>query len=60
MYYNKYILIHSMNNYIILEILQTPPLNTRFTQRLYSVHAVRPQRAHGALLDPTASTQRAV
>jgi len=52
-----------MNNYIILEILQTPPLNTRYTQRLYNVHGAtttRPQRAHGALLDPEASTQRAV
>ena len=25
-----------------------------FTRRLYSVHAARPQRAHGALEDPTA------
>ena len=29
-----------------------------FTRRLYSVHAARPQRAHGALEDPTAFQQR--
>ena len=35
--------------------LQTPSgtPNTRFTRRLYSVHAARPQRAYGALEGPT-------
>ena len=39
---------------IIQNALQTPTPNTGFTQRLYSVHAARTQRAHGALEDPTA------
>jgi len=34
--------------------LQTPTANAEFTRRLYSVHAARSQRAHGALEDPTA------
>jgi len=32
--------------------------NTGFTRRLYSVHTTRPQRAYGALEDPTALLQR--
>ena len=40
--------------------LQTPILIAEFTRRLYSVHAARSQRAHGALEDPTALPQRAV
>jgi len=32
--------------------LQTPTPNAQFTRRLYSVHAARSQRAHGALEDP--------
>jgi len=40
--------------------LQTPTPNAQFTRRLYSVHAARSQRAHGALEDPTALPQRAV
>jgi len=38
--------------------LQTPTPNAEFTRRLYSVHAARSQRAHGALEDPTALPQR--
>ena len=38
--------------------LQTPTPNAEFTQRLYSVHAARSQRAHGALEDPIALPQR--
>jgi len=38
--------------------LQTPTANAEFTRRLYSVHAARSQRAHGALEDPTALPQR--
>jgi len=34
--------------------LQTSTPNAEFTRRLYSVHAARSQRAHGALEDPTA------
>jgi len=40
--------------------LQTPTPNAEFTRRLYSVHAARSQRAHGAVEDPTALPQRAV
>jgi len=40
--------------------LPTPTPNAEFTRRLYSVHAARPQRANGALEDPTALPQRAV
>jgi len=40
--------------------LQTPTPNAEFTRRLYSVHAARSQRAHGALEDPTALPRRAV
>jgi len=40
--------------------LQTPTPSTEFTWRLYSVHAARSQRAHGALEDHTALPQRAV
>jgi len=32
--------------------LQTPTTNAEFSRRLYSVHAARSQRAHGALEDP--------
>jgi len=39
--------------------LQTLTPNAKFTQRLYSVHAARSQRAHSALEDPTALPQRA-
>jgi len=38
--------------------LQTPTLNTRITQRLYSVYAARLKRARGAIEDPTALQQR--
>jgi len=52
-----YILIH----YLFYQYaLQTPTPNAEFTRRLYSVHAARSQRAHGALEDPTALPQRAV
>jgi len=37
-----------------------PIPNAQFTRRLYSVHAARSQRAHGALEDPTMLPQRAV
>jgi len=40
--------------------LQKPIPNAEFTRRLYSVHAARLQRAHGALEDPIALPQRAV
>jgi len=40
--------------------LQTPTPNAEFTQPLYSMHAARSQRAHGALENPTALPQRAV
>ena len=40
--------------------LQTPTPNAEFTRRLYRVHWARPQRAHGALEDPTALPQRTV
>jgi len=39
--------------YYYKNALQTPTANAAFTQRLYSVHAVRPQ-----LKDPTAFPQR--
>jgi len=38
--------------YYYKNALQTPTPNAAFTQRLYSVHAARPQRADGALEDP--------
>ena len=38
--------------------LQRPTPNAEFTRRLYSLHTVRSQRAHGALEDPTAFPQR--
>ena len=41
-------------------IMQTPIPNAEFTRRLYSVHAARSQRAHGALEDPTTLPQCAV
>jgi len=44
--------------YYYQNALQTPTPNAGFTCRLYSVHAARPQRAHGALTDPTALPQR--
>ena len=34
-----------------------PSPNTGFTRLLYTVHLARPQRAHGALEDPTALPQ---
>ena len=37
--------------------MQTPTPNAEFTRRLYNVNAARPQRAHGALDDPTALQQ---
>jgi len=40
--------------------LLTSTPNAEFTLRLYSVHAARPQRAHGALENHTALPQRAV
>ena len=40
--------------------LQTPIPNAEFTRRLYSVHAARSQRAHGALEDPKALPQKAL
>ena len=40
--------------------LQTSTPNAEFTRRLYRVHAVRSQRAHGALEDPTVLPHRAV
>jgi len=58
-----YILIYFMITlylYYYKNALQTPTLNAAFTQRLYSVHAARPQRAHGAVKDHTAFPQRAV
>jgi len=42
---------------LLSNALQTPSPNTGFTRRLYSVHAARLQRAHGALEDPTALPQ---
>ena len=38
--------------------LQTPSQNAGLTKRLYSLHTTSPQRAHGALEDPTALPQR--
>ena len=38
--------------------MQSSTPNAGFTRRLYSVHAARPQRAHGAIKDPTALPQR--
>ena len=38
--------------------MQTSSPNTGFTRRLYRVNASRPQRAYGALEDPTALPQR--
>jgi len=38
--------------------LQTSTSNAEFTRRLYSVHAARLHRAHGALEDPTALPRR--
>jgi len=40
--------------------LPMPTPTAEFTQRLYSIHAARPQHAHSALEDPTALPQRAV
>ena len=40
--------------------LPSPTKNAEFTRRLYSVHAARSQRAHGALEDPIALPQRSV
>jgi len=44
--------------YYYQNALQTPSPNTGFTRRFYRVQAARPQRAHGALEDPTAMQQR--
>ena len=56
-----YISIHFMIIFFIIKMhLQTLTPNAEFTRRLYSVHAARSQRAHGALGDPTALPQRAV
>ena len=44
--------------YFYKNAMQTPTPNAGFTRRLYSVHAARPQRAHGALIYPTAFPQR--
>jgi len=38
--------------------LQTPTPKCRIYTASYSVHAARPQRAHGALEDPSAMPQR--
>ena len=40
--------------FIIKMHCKRPTPNAKFTRRLYSVHAARSQRAHGALEDPTA------
>jgi len=40
-------------------IMPTLTPNAEFTRRLYSVHVACPQRALGALEDPTALPQRA-
>ena len=45
---------------IIQNTLPTPTPNAEFTRRLYNVHAAHPQRAHGALEDPSALPLRAV
>jgi len=50
--------MHSM--IICIKKLQKPTLNAGFTRHLYNVYAAHPQRAHGALEDPTALPQRAV
>jgi len=42
--------------YYYQNALQTPPQNTEITQRLHSVHAARPQRAHGAVEERPHST----
>ena len=38
--------------------MQTPSSNTGFTRHHYSVYTARPQRAYGALKNPTALPQR--
>jgi len=63
MYYNKYfIYFNTFYDYLFYyqNASQTPTRNAEFKRRLYSVHAARSQRAHGALEDPTALPQRAV
>ena len=45
-------------NYYYQNVLRTPSPNSGLTRRLHSVHTARPQRAHGALEDPTALPQR--
>jgi len=40
------------NLYYYQNALQTPTKKTGFTRPLHSVHAARPQRAHGAVEDP--------
>ena len=60
---NKYfIYFNTFYDYLFYyqNALQTPSPNANFARRLYSVHAASPQRAHGALEDPTALPQRAV
>jgi len=62
-YYNKYfIYLNTFYDYLFYyqNALQTPTQIAEFTRRLYSVHAARSQRAHGALEDSTALPQRAV
>jgi len=44
--------------YFYVNALQSASPNPGFTRRLYSVHATRPQRAYGALEDPTALPPR--
>ena len=51
---NIYFYFNTFYDYWYQNALQTPTPNARFTQHLYSVHAARPQRAHGVLEDPTA------
>jgi len=55
--YNKYfIYFNTFYDHLFYNqnTLQTPTSIAEITRRLYSVHAVRPQRTHGALEDPTA------
>jgi len=44
--------------YYYQNALQTPTSNAGFTQRLYTVHAARPQCTHSDLLDRTTLPQR--
>ena len=63
MYYNKYFIYFNTfydHLFYFQNTLSTPTPNAKFTRRLYSVHAARPQRDQGTLEDPTALPQRAV